>query len=262
MTGDPVLREAQHAETHAEPSDEELEKIARMPRSISPSDLEPNPSVSVGYPNRGLLRFGMRINDDRDLRVKVGSLDSRHGTGELVRLIESAAHEVAFRYPRAQLTVGDLSRPGGGRIRPHVSHQSGRDVDLGFYMLDRRSTPVNVHLFVRFNNQAMGKQWGNLYKFDASLQVRRLAQLGANRIIAQPTDHRRATHLRVELDQATSAQSSGEGRREPRGADACQARNHAASARRTASKPLPRPDLLLRRRSTDVQGSPAFLRVA
>ena len=72
MTGDPVLREAQHAETHAEPSDEQLEKIARMPRSISPSDLEPNPSVSVGYPNRGLLRFGMRINDDRDLRVKVG----------------------------------------------------------------------------------------------------------------------------------------------------------------------------------------------
>ena len=79
MTGDPVLREAQHAETHAEPSDEDLEKIARMPRSVSPSDLEPNPSVSVGYPNRGLLRFGMRINDDKDLEVKVGSQDSRHG---------------------------------------------------------------------------------------------------------------------------------------------------------------------------------------
>jgi penicillin-insensitive murein endopeptidase len=168
MTGDPVLREAQHAETHAEPSDEDLEKIARMPRSVSPSDLEPNPSVSVGYPNRGLLRFGMRINDDKDLEVKVGSQDSRHGTGELVRLIETAAHEVAFRYPRAELTVGDLSRTGGGRFRPHVSHQSGRDVDLGFYELDRRSTPVNVHMFVRFNNQAMGKQWGNLYRFDAA----------------------------------------------------------------------------------------------
>ncbi|UCF47837.1 MAG: penicillin-insensitive murein endopeptidase [Myxococcales bacterium] len=168
MNGDPVLREAQHAETHAEPSDEDLEKIARMPRSVSPSDLEPNPSVSVGYPNRGLLRFGMRINDDRDMRVKVGSQDSRHGTGELVRLIERAAKDVAFRYPRANLTVGDLSRPGGGRFRPHVSHQSGRDVDLGFYLLDRRSTPVNVDLFVRLNNKGMGVQWGNLYKFDAA----------------------------------------------------------------------------------------------
>jgi penicillin-insensitive murein endopeptidase len=168
MTGDPVLREAQHAESHAEPSDEDLERIARMPRSVAPSDLEPNPSVSVGYPNRGLLRFGMRINDDKDLRVKVGSLDSRHGTGELVRLIEHAAHEVAFRYPRAELTVGDLSRSGGGRFRPHVSHQSGRDVDIGFYMLDRRATPVNVHMFVLFNNQGIGRQWGNLYKFDAA----------------------------------------------------------------------------------------------
>jgi penicillin-insensitive murein endopeptidase len=168
MTDNPVLREARHAETHAEPSDEDLAEIARMPRSVSPSDLEPNPSVSVGYPNRGLLRFGMQINDDKGLRVKVGSLDARHATGELVRLIESAAREVAFRYPRAQLTVGDLSRPGGGRFRPHVSHQSGRDVDVGFYMLDRRSTPVNNHVFVRFNNQGMGRQWGSLYKFDAA----------------------------------------------------------------------------------------------
>jgi len=168
MTDNPVLREAQHAESHAEPSDADLEKIARMPRSVSPSDIEPNPSVSVGYPNRGLLRFGMRLNDGKDYEVKIGSQDTRHGTGELVRLIERAAHEVAFRYPRAELTVGDLSRVGGGRFRPHVSHQSGRDVDLGFYMLDRRATPVNVHLFVSFNSKAIGKQWGNLYKFDAA----------------------------------------------------------------------------------------------
>lgn len=168
MNGDPVLREAQHAETHAEPSDEDLERISRMPRRVSSSDLQAAPSVAVGYPNRGLLRFGERINDDRDLVVKVGSKDSRHGTGELVRIIERAAHEVAFRYPRARLTVGDLSRPGGGRFRPHVSHQNGRDVDLGFYMLDRRSTPVNAHMFVRLNNRAMGVQWGELYKFDAA----------------------------------------------------------------------------------------------
>ncbi|MGD8823563.1 MAG: penicillin-insensitive murein endopeptidase [Myxococcales bacterium] len=168
MTADPVLREAQHAENHAEPTDEDLDKISRMPRTVAPSDLEPAPSVSVGYPNRGLLRFGTRINDDRDMRVKEGSLDSRFGTGELVRLISRAAQDVAFRYPRSQLTVGDLSRPGGGRFRPHVSHQSGRDVDLGFYLLDRRSTPLNAHLFVRMNNQGMGKQWGQLYKFDAA----------------------------------------------------------------------------------------------
>ena len=168
MAGDPVLREAQHAETHSEPSDEELARISRTPRRIQDSDLQAAPSVSVGYPNRGLLRFGERINDDRDLVVKLGSRDSRHGTGELVRMIERAAHEVALRYPRARLTVGDLSRPGGGRFPPHKSHQSGRDVDLGFYMLNRRSNPVNAHVFVRLNDRAMGIHWGELYKFDAA----------------------------------------------------------------------------------------------
>lgn len=168
MTGDPAMREAEHAEAHAEPTDEELERISRMPRTILPSDLEPNPSVSVGYPNRGLLRFGVRIDDERDFRVKIGSQSTRHGTGELVRLIEYAAHEVAFRYPRSRLTVGDLSRANGGRFYPHKSHQSGRDVDLGFYMLDRKATPVNNHVFVPFNSKGYGRQWGTLYKFDAA----------------------------------------------------------------------------------------------
>lgn len=168
MTGDAAMREAQHAETHAEPTDEDLERISRMPRRISPSDLEPNPSVSVGYPNRGLLRYGVRINDDKDLRVKVGSQSTRHGTGELVRLIEYAAHEVAFRYPRSRLTVGDLSRPGGGKFYPHKSHQSGRDVDLGFYMLNSKATPVTVDSFVAINGKGWGRQWGTLYKFDAA----------------------------------------------------------------------------------------------
>ena len=168
MTGDPVLREAQHAETHAEPSDEDLARISRMPRRIQDSELQAAPSVAVGYPNRGLLRFGERMSDDRDWVVKLGSRDSRYGTGELLRMIERAAHEVAFRYPRARLTVGDLSRPGGGRFPPHKSHQNGRDVDLGFYMLNRRSIPVNAHVFVRLNDRAMGIHLGELYEFDAA----------------------------------------------------------------------------------------------
>lgn len=166
MTEDPVLREAHHAETHSEPSDEELERIASMPRRAAVTDDGPTASVSVGYPNRGVLRYGVRINDDRALRIKEGSRSTRHGTGELVRLIEYAAHEVAFQYPRARLTVGDLSRTHGGRFHPHKSHQSGRDVDLGFYMLNRRKKPINVHRFIYFNREGLGRQWGQLYRFD------------------------------------------------------------------------------------------------
>jgi penicillin-insensitive murein endopeptidase len=168
ITGHPIMRETLHAENHAEPSAADLEEIAMMRRTVAPSSLEPAPSVSVGYPNRGRLQFGTRIGDDPVMRVKDSSLDSRFGTEELVRLIERAAREVGFRYPSSQLTVGDLSRPDGGRFRPHVSHQSGRDVDLGFYLLDRRWAPLGPHVFVRLNNQGLGKQWGGLYRFDAA----------------------------------------------------------------------------------------------
>jgi penicillin-insensitive murein DD-endopeptidase len=168
VTDHAIMREAQHAENHTEPSAQDLEEIAMMRRTVAPSSREPEPSVSVGYPNRGRLQFGTRIGDGPVMRVKDSSLDSRFGTEELVRLIERAARAVAFRYPSSQLTVGDLSRPGGGRFRPHVSHQSGRDVDLGFYLLDRRWAPLGPHVFVPLNNQGLAKHWGGLYRFDAA----------------------------------------------------------------------------------------------
>jgi len=45
-----------------------------------------------------------------------------------------AASRMADMYPgTVPLIVGDLSAEKGGRLRPHSSHQSGRDVDLGYY---------------------------------------------------------------------------------------------------------------------------------
>src|SRR5690606_27551437 len=35
--------------------------------------------------------------------------------------------------------IGHLSREGGGFLRPHRSHQSGRDVDLGYYYVPERA---------------------------------------------------------------------------------------------------------------------------
>lgn len=43
-----------------------------------------------------------------------------------------------------KLVVGDLSKEHGGRIRPHRVHQSGRDIDLGFFL----SGDARPNLFV------------------------------------------------------------------------------------------------------------------
>jgi LysM repeat protein len=50
----------------------------------------------------------------------------------VTRLMEVFA-EHARRYPEAApLLVGDISRKGGGFLRPHRSHRRGRDVDIRF----------------------------------------------------------------------------------------------------------------------------------
>jgi len=56
------------------------------------------------------------------------------GTEETIASVASAIRSVVEAFPDSpKLYVGDISGPRGGYIRPHHSHQSGRDVDLGLY---------------------------------------------------------------------------------------------------------------------------------
>ncbi len=106
-------------------------------------------SLSVGRHNRGRLIRGHELHESDALRFKSRS-EARFGTDELVALLDRAARAVMARTPGARLTVGDLSRRGGGRFRPHRSHQSGRDVDLGFYVTDPDGAPLDLHRFYDF----------------------------------------------------------------------------------------------------------------
>lgn len=87
-------------------------------------------SQSVGSPSEGKLVGGERIEKTKSLRL-VGSL--QFAVPELVELLERSADRVAKRRPGSVLTVGDLSRKGGGDVDGHRSHESGRDADVGFY---------------------------------------------------------------------------------------------------------------------------------
>jgi penicillin-insensitive murein endopeptidase len=93
-------------------------------------------STSVGRHNRGRLDGGRALVSSEHVRLKRPDGDGHHGTDELVDLLERSAASVAEQFPGARLTVGDISRRRGGAFRPHRSHRSGRDVDVGFYLLD------------------------------------------------------------------------------------------------------------------------------
>jgi penicillin-insensitive murein endopeptidase len=94
-------------------------------------------SQSIGAPNAGSLENGAHLLESPYVRYVGGYPgDSHYGVRELVEGIEHAAHEVKRRFPDAVLGVGQLSRKGGGEIDRHHSHESGRDGDLAFYLVD------------------------------------------------------------------------------------------------------------------------------
>ncbi|MCB9729831.1 MAG: penicillin-insensitive murein endopeptidase [Deltaproteobacteria bacterium] len=96
-------------------------------------------SYSLGTTSRGRLVGGRPLPDQsaalvpRAISVARGAI---YGTDELVGALERAAAHVAERWPGSVLYAGDLSARRGGDIAGHVSHNSGRDADLAFYLRD------------------------------------------------------------------------------------------------------------------------------
>lgn len=108
--------------------------LTRSSPSVAPDVTHPEPSkaMSMGRPNRGALYNGVLMTDGPHWLVV--NPQRAFGTDETVASIESAIESVNQRFPDSpKLYVGDISGPRGGYIRPHHSHQSGRDVDLGLY---------------------------------------------------------------------------------------------------------------------------------
>jgi penicillin-insensitive murein DD-endopeptidase len=112
------------------------------------------PSKSIGSPNEGHLEGGARIEPSHVLRV-VG--ENRWGMPYLVSLLERASKRVAEEHPGAIMTVGDLSKKGGGDVGGHHSHESGRDADVGFYLVDAKGKPVLAPRFAAIDEDGRAR---------------------------------------------------------------------------------------------------------
>ncbi|MBN1605248.1 MAG: penicillin-insensitive murein endopeptidase [Polyangiaceae bacterium] len=99
------------------------------------SDPDSLGSMSVGTPNAGRLFNGVKMPEGEHWRF--ASSDAVWGTEETVGFVTRCIEDVADRFPgTSPLPVGHISSRKGGPLSPHVSHQSGRDVDLGYYYTD------------------------------------------------------------------------------------------------------------------------------
>lgn len=116
-------------------------------------------SRSIGFPFAGRLQNGIELRESSTLRYtpEYARGGNFFGTWELVQLLQRAGAHVARRVPGAKLSVGELSRRGGGPLPGHNSHQNGRDVDIAFYMLDGGRRPFEPWAFANFDDLGRGE---------------------------------------------------------------------------------------------------------
>ena len=132
-----------------------IEGGARLGGSAAPGGL------SVGSPTDGHLVGGAHLDESPWLRVTpcYQGEDVRWGLEGLVSLIDHGARAVRKQFPDSVLSVGHLSRRGGGDLDRHASHESGRDADVGFYITNQQGKPIYADHFVRFLGDGTAPSW-------------------------------------------------------------------------------------------------------
>jgi murein endopeptidase len=101
------------------------------PRPTPPHEVHRD-AESVGAPWNGRLEHAAHLETGDGYEVRRPS--RAYGAEHVVEHLRHAIAEVRALYPDVHtLAIGDLSAEHGGKISDHHSHQSGLDVDVGFY---------------------------------------------------------------------------------------------------------------------------------
>ncbi len=91
---------------------------------------------SVGQPWSGSLRDATRFPEGDGYVIR--RPQRSYGTHTTVAYTEMVIASERAAFPdRHVLAIGDFSQEGGGAISDHHSHQSGRDVDIGLFYLQK-----------------------------------------------------------------------------------------------------------------------------
>ena len=171
---------------------------------------EPPPRAeSVGPPNDGRLEGGIRLDTTNKPYLRVvpaynyKDMDTRWGLPALVHALDRAAKAVHKKYPGAVLGVGDISRKNGGELAHHHSHESGRDADLGFYLVNEKGEPVLRHSFVKVDEKLAAPSVPGA-RFDVARNWLFLQNLLLDRgarvshiFVAEPIKHALLAHARA-----------------------------------------------------------------
>lgn len=103
---------------------------------LVPDFLPPEPKAKAKTGRRDGKRraaVSVQLAPTDDIYVKRPKL--AFGTPKTIRLLQRAVSQYKRRHGGGpKVLVGDISQRGGGKLDPHVSHRTGRDIDLGYVL--------------------------------------------------------------------------------------------------------------------------------
>jgi murein endopeptidase len=102
-------------------------------------------AISVGKPNKGKIVNPIALPENKKLYT-IRKPDESYGSSHALYNLQLAIAQwrQASGYT-GDLMIGAISKRGGGRLRPHSSHQSGRDVDVRLPLKSPSGSADNVN---------------------------------------------------------------------------------------------------------------------
>ncbi len=154
------------------------QRLSKNPRSLRIGDqlvvmidVEEHLEFAPREHHRGILRASTQLTlGSKFYLVKRPNL--AYGTPRTIRAIKAAVSRYKQRRPKSpRVHIGDISKRGGGRLKPHKSHQKGVDVDIG---LVHKGILAGEKRFVAANAQTLdvGRTWALIKAFADTNEVR------------------------------------------------------------------------------------------
>jgi len=137
---------------------------------LVPDFLPPEPGKAKAKPSKsGGTRGKISMALPQSEHVHIKRPRSAYGTHKTIDLVQQAVAKYRRSHASApKVVIGDISRKGGGRFYPHASHQTGRDIDLGYVVRGPGHERVGK---LSYANVDVARTWALIESFIDTKQV-------------------------------------------------------------------------------------------